>query len=261
MGKRHVNYRDILNAETAVTEIASTKMEKWFLKFEELINLLLELNHYFDSDLTAQEETQENRLFVFIQDKYFEAPYSFRACHSLMERGYYLQAMTDLRSLLDYFVSCRFFDSHPQYITPYLSGEKCQINGKKDWIKTSDIYNFFSKKFYDRYWGKMLSVLSHRKLGTSPFRINRENPEKPYVILVPEFNLKYSLAVVNHLIPLFLGHFMHWELFFHGWIKELPGDLAQKRTDAIVWLKEQHLKSKGVNEEWLEGMNQILGIC
>lgn len=259
MGKRFVNYRDILRAEGKVESESKKQIGIFLSKLEELIDLLLEQNYYFDSEKSAKNETPENRLFVFLQDKYFEAPYSLIVCCSLMERGHYLDAMKLLRPLLDYFVSCRFFYSNPQYLMPFLEKKKSRINGTNDWIKTSHIYGHFSETFYKRFWGDLLSSLNHGKIGTNLYRVNRKDPHNPFVILMPEFNQMHALFIMNHFIPIIFGYLIHWESFFRGWLKKTPDEFSEKRREAICWLKEEHFKPKGINKEWLNEINKIVG--
>lgn len=260
--KRQLNYDDILCAEEETSAIARIKIEKWFIKFDQLINLLLKLNYYFDITKSATEETSENWLFAFANGKYYEAPYSLHVCHSLMKKGHYLNAMIQLRSLLDYFVSCRYFHKNPQHIMPYRKGQKCLIKGKEIWLGTSQIYGYFSEDFYDRYYGDMLSCLSHGKVGPEIYRIGRSDPNESRVVLVPEFNLQHSFVIINHLIPIFYGYLVHWEVFFEGWMKSLPTELEKERIEEIAWLKKQHQKEKHPPQsaDWIEGIDKVIGI-
>lgn len=180
-----------------------------------------------------------------------------------MERGYYLNSLIQLRSLLDYFVSCRYFHYHPQYIIPYRKGQKCLIDGKERWLGTSQIYGYFSKDFYDRYYGAMLSCLSHGKVGSSIYRIDRTNPQEARVILVPEFNLRYSFSIINHIIPIVYGYFSNREIFFKGWIKALPVELEEECAVTMAWLIEYHKKQIAnypESKNWGHGINKVIGI-
>ena len=263
MNKRLLNYLDILRAEIVTSEISRKEIGNWFLKFEQLIDLLLKLNYYFDNKKSAAEETPKNGLFSFANSKYFEAPQSLHVGHSLMEKGHYLNAMIQLRSLLDYFVSCRYFYNNPQHILPYRKGEKCLINGKEKWLGTSQIYGSFSEEFYGRYYGDMLSCLSHGKSGPEIYRIDRSNPREPRVILVPEFNLRYAFSIINHLVPIVYGYLSHWGILFEGWTKQLPAELEKELLETMAWLKKHHQqqeKNHPESAEWVQGINKIIGI-
>lgn len=263
MNKRFLNYNDILRAEITTSKRTKKEIINCFLRFEQLINILLKLNYHIDSKESSSEETPGNLFFSFAYGKYLEAPYSLHACHSLMERGHYLNAMIQLRSLLDYFVSCRYLYKHPQHVAPYRSGQKCLVDGKEKWLGTNELYGYFSKNFYDCYYGDMLSCLNHGKGATEIFRIDRSNPQKARVILVPEFNLKYALSIINHLIAIAYGYLSHWELFFEGRTLPLPPELAKERSETIAWLKEQHQQQPQKYPEsaaWVEGMSKIIGL-
>lgn len=132
---------------------------------------------------------------------------------------------------------------------------------KKKWLGTSEIYGFFSKDFYDRYYGDMLSTLSHGKGATEIFRIDRTNPQEERIILVPEFNHKYAFSIINHLIPIIYGYLSHWELFFEGRTLPLSSELAKERAETIAWLKEQLQQQPQKHPEstaWAEGIKKII---
>jgi hypothetical protein len=263
MSRRLLNYRDILRAEEVTAAIAREKIGDWFDKFEQVNNLLLKLNYYFDNAKSATEETSRNWLFSFAQGKYLEAPHSLHVCNSLMERGHYLNAVIQLRSMLDFFVSCRYFHNNPQHLIPYKKSQKRQIEGKEIWLGPSQIYGYFSKDYYDRYYGDMLSCLSHGKIGTEIYRIDRSNPLEARVILVSEFNLIHSFTIINHLVPIMYGYLSHWEIFFENWTKPVPPELENERIDMVKWLKKLHQEQKEKfpgSTDWVDGINKIIGI-
>lgn len=145
---------------------------------------------------------------------------------------------------------------------PYRKRQKCLIDGKEKWLGTSQIYGYFSEDFYDRYYGDMLSSLSHGKIGTEIYRIDR-NSEEANVILVPKFNLKHSFSIINHIVPIVYGYLSHWRILFEGWTKELSSELENECVVTISWLKGHHHKLKEnypESADWVEGINKIIGI-
>jgi hypothetical protein len=145
----------------------------------------------------------------------------------------------------------------------YRKGEKCLIGENEKWLKISHIYEFFSKDFFDRFYGAMLSKLSHGKAGVGIYRFDRSNPQDPRVIMVPEFNLNHVGLIINHIVPIIYGYLSHWEAFFEGRRKQLPSELENERIEAMGWLNRHFLKQKDANPEsveWEEGMSKILGI-
>ncbi|MFI5342780.1 MAG: hypothetical protein ACHQUC_01020 [Chlamydiales bacterium] len=259
MNKKFLNHAKIVHAEGITTTIARQEIGKWLEKFEEFMNLFLKLNYFFKTDYPASNEHPDDWFFSFAYEKYLEAPYSLHVCNSLMERGYYLNAMIQLRSLLDYFVSCRYFHRHLQHIIPYRSGRKCLIDGKEKWLGPSEIYGFFSKDFYNHYYGDMLSSISHGKLGPAIYRFDRSNPLEERVIMMPEFNLRYAFSIINHLVPIVYGYLSHRLEFFNSRLKELPRELEREISEAVQWLKAQHEKQE--RNDWIEGINHIIGIA
>ena len=258
-----MKHADIIHAEKVTAARSRQEIGNWLEKFEYLINLLLKLNYFFKINLPVEDDNPDDWFFAFAYEKYLEAPYSLHVCNSLMEQGHYLNAMIQLRSLLDYFVSCRYLHKHPQHVIPYRSGQKCLIEGKKGWLRTSQIYKYFSESFYDSYYGDMLSCLSHGKVGLEIYRIDRSNSKEARVILVPEFNLRHSFSIINHLVPMIYGYLSHYLEFFDVRLKEIPLELNKERIMMADWLKDQHMKRSEKHPEsnvWTEGMNCIIGI-
>lgn len=106
MEKRFLSHSDIVRAERITANISRQKIGKWLDHFEKLMDLLLKLNYFYKTDKKASDDDLSSWLFSFFNEEYMEAPYSLHVCNSLMEKGHYLNAMIQLRSLLDYFVSC-----------------------------------------------------------------------------------------------------------------------------------------------------------
>jgi hypothetical protein len=165
--------------------------------------------------------------------------------------------------MLDYFVSCRYFYHNPSHLIPYRKQEKCLINGKEKWLGTSEIYGYFSKEFYEDYYGDLLSRISHGKLGPSIYRIDRSNPQGARVIMVPEFNLNHAFSIINHLIPIVFGYLSHYDAFFKDWKKDLPDEIQQECLSSIKWLKDQHrnnVKNNPQSMKWFNAINLVIGI-
>ncbi len=100
--------------------------------------------------------------------------------------------------------------------------KKSTIEGKESWIGTNRIYGAFSASFYKKYYGDMLSSLSHGKAGTGYYRFDRRDTNEPCLIIVPEFNLSHSFTIINHLIPVIYGYLVNREAFFEGRLLDEP---------------------------------------
>jgi hypothetical protein len=259
--KRLLDYSDILFHENLTSEKSGQKIGKWFVKFEKLVDLLLKLNYHIDTS-TPNEDRPENWLFSFIHGKYLEAPYSLHICNFLMKQGHYLNALIQLRSLLDYFVSCRYFHLHPEQIIPFMKGKKVQIGKKMVWLGTGYIYKFFSSEFYKKYYGDWLSCLSHGKGFESVYRVNRTETDSN-VIMVPTFNLKHAFSLINHIVPIFYGYMKHRETFFSERLLPLPVELQSSLDEWLDWSKKFHFEqaiSHPASKEWVKQLNHVIGI-
>ena len=70
-----------------------------------------------------------------------EAPYAFRACYLLYERGYYLNAIIIFRNLLECFIQCRYAFNHKDRAGAIWSGQKVTINSKKRKITFKEMFD------------------------------------------------------------------------------------------------------------------------
>jgi hypothetical protein len=88
MEMRKMNYKDIPNAERVTAARTRNEMGKWFVKFEQLMDILIKLNYHYYNTESATDETPENYFFAFANEKYLDAPLSIHVCNSLMEKGH-----------------------------------------------------------------------------------------------------------------------------------------------------------------------------
>ena len=79
MEKRFLNFADIIHAENMTTETSNREIGEWLKSFENLINLLIKLNYFYDSDKLASDNDLSFLLFSFNNQKYMEAPHSLHA--------------------------------------------------------------------------------------------------------------------------------------------------------------------------------------
>lgn len=247
MVKKILSHADIISAEAANTALFRQELEKWGRRFEELVDLLMRITALLGEEKPVQGNNPKEWFFAFTRKKYLEAPSSIRVCMSLIEKGYYAHAMIQLRTFLDGFVACRYFHHEPQQVIPYLRKDRCVIEGKKVWLAPTHIYGYFSRDFFDRFYGDMLTGLSVGKVDLE-------------IQPIPAFNLKQAFSIINYLLPIIYGYLVNIQEFFGI---RLPPDLDKECKEAIAWLKEQPKKQadrSAVSQEWLEGIRLLIGI-
>lgn len=269
--KQFVEFSDIEQAAQIVHNQTFQVIERWCLKFPEMINLLLKLNYFIENHKSESIDSDATACaFTITQEKYLEAPYSMYVCNDLMVKGHYLNALIQARSLLDYFITCKYFHIKPEHAIPYKNREKCTIEGNKkpQWLSMSDMYKVTSTDhFFRQYWGNLLSGITHGKPGTIYFRTKSATSAEGTVVqemlVVPEFHLKNSFAVINILIPLIYGYLTYREVLFAGHLKDLPSELSEEIKETLKWIKnyqDELLKKNPEMEDWVKEINNLCNI-
>ena len=114
MVKRKITLRDIINGEKETYQITHSILKGCHENVPTAINVLLQLMYFTgpNKDVT----TPEGVFHSYVWHQYMGAPYSFRACYLLYERGHYLPASIIFRHILECFIQCRFGFNHKDIV-------------------------------------------------------------------------------------------------------------------------------------------------
>lgn len=117
-----MDYDALLLSERTVALEAPHSYERFAQLYPVHVELLMRLPHYRGTDPAAG--TVEQDFHVYSYQQYVELPYLFRSVYILWERGFYVSALTIVRSLVEKLVQVRYFHAHKSVLKAHLSAKR-----------------------------------------------------------------------------------------------------------------------------------------
>ncbi len=255
--KKHASFAGILMEEGNVQDQTYKSYGKWFERFEQAINVILELC-YHNCALPGDQESDEYRFILFVLDTYYEIALSFRSCRLLMEKGLYHDSLNCCRSILENLVKYKYLLDHKEQIIAYETDGK-DSKGNKITIRTA--FEYVAGKDSRKVVYRLLSMFEHKNFGSSLPRLNALlNLEKTFSLL-PEFNTNLAEGVINHLLYLLFGYINLADRFFSFKTPLQEADFYESYIDIKIFFDEQIQKRKikyPESKEWCEVMEKII---
>jgi len=252
--RRLVNLQDILLGERKTIEITNDILLGFCKHFPVSIDSLLKLCYFTGS--VKDIESLEGSFYSYCYTQYLIAPYSFRSCYILWERGHYSEAPIILRSILESFAQIRYLYRHKEKIkTVWVTGNI------RMWTMFESLG--VSRDFYERHYGRLLSGISHRKIASDVFRVKRKSATEGRVIMIPEFDSEGSGYVINYLTALMAGYLNFFKASFPEGFQLLEKDLSvfNQYNESIDWLNRsmlQHKKQFPNALSWYRDIDKII---
>ena len=258
-----VEYADIEREAQKVGDISRQTIGIWCTShFPRMINILLKLNYFIENSSNGNIKSDPAACYVaIVHEKYIEAPHSLYACNDLMVKGHYLNAIIQARALFDSFVTCKYLYTRREHAIPYLLKEKIFVGKDEKYLGMGDMYKALGrKKFYDKYWGDILSNIAHAKPGIVYFRINKRTGRWR---MVPEFDINEATIIINMLMPVIYGFIINYEHFFEGHVSEIPVE-TREEAKAVLALIKKHQDNMSAKyaymADWLGEVNALCDI-
>lgn len=235
--KRLISLQDIFLGEKGTIKKTNNVLLGCCKYFPICVDSLLKLPYFIDQ--AKDIESPEGSFHSYCHTQYLIAPYSFRSCYILWERGHYSEASVIIRSILESFVQIRYLYQHKE-------------KTKTVWI-SSDIkmWTMFeslgvSRDFYDRHYGRILSGISHCKIASDMFRVKRKSATKGRVIMIPGFDLEDAGYIANYFTALIAGYLNFFKVFFPERFQLLEKDslVFSQHNKSIDWLSRVILENK-----------------
>lgn len=198
---------------------------------------------YFVGDL-ADPESDRGAFEFFAFSHYEQAPYTLWTIYDLVKRGFYFEALVLFRSLLEIFVQLRYFDLHPEELMGYLERESR--------VPFQKMFNAFSPSFYDKHYRQYSSRFAHGKGGHLVFRFKPQDGKKR-ILLGNTYDQNSAAFVMNGVMPLLLGFFKFYPLFFPAHRLATEGALSEEIARVQTWLEghvAQHKEVDPRSKEW-----------
>lgn len=205
-----------------------------------------------------EAETEEGVFNSYCHTQYLIAPHSFRGCYILWGRGYYSEATIILRSILESLVQIKYLYSHKEKIKTVWTTNDISI-----WVMLKSIG--VSRDFYERFYGRLMSGVSHRKIAAEIFRVERRSAMEGHVTMIPELNLEYAAYVINNFIAFIFGYLTFFKILFPEGYQLLEQDpsFCKQYKESIDWLNtniQQHKKEFPRSLEWRKEIDKIIAV-
>lgn len=251
MAEQLLGWSSLIQSEEGVANLTTSRVSGAVRNFPGLIDILLDLPHFF-GDL--ETENAERSLFdFFVRSHYFQMPYTFRVMFDLWLKGYYFECMLLFRSILEIFVQLRYFQVHPEQLEGHLKATKP--------VTFRAMFDSFADGYYTSHYGPLLSPISHGKTGHLAFRFGIFGDD-PYRVRVGcEFDETLAAFVLNQLDALLFGYLNLFSSFFPNNTLSSDPRLHADWLDAKQWLERgmrQHEEGFPDSREWRTLMNQLV---
>ena len=243
-------YQDILRAEEFVQEETYRTYDPWFRKFEEIVDVNLQILYL--KQIQSDIDSLESWFFLFAHNHYYQSVFSLRSCALLMEKGLYNDALNLLRSILENLIKTRYFMDNKDQIKQYEINGK-DTDNKKLALKT--MWEYVHPEAYRKIYG-LLSKYEHKNIVTGGHLLNESKLYSPYPIF---HNIKAEV-LINYLMFSAYAHLNLAPIFFEKEWKDADHELIKKHGEIIAWLEKQIEKQKKDfpnKAEWIAVMEAI----
>lgn len=218
--------------------------------YPQIIDTLFKILYYCGELSSVDTDYGEFQSFCF--DSYVQIPYTAWVIFELYNKGYYLEAVTLLRNMLEVFVQLKYFFKYPDKISQHLTVR---------YISFSTMFNeFTSKDFYRIHYGHLLSSFAHGKLAKNIFRYERPSSNDRNTIMGCKFNPDNATYVMNQTIPLLFGYLSHFPIFFPNNTLGADKNISDY-NNSVDWIRRfmaDHKKTFPSSLSWYNDMDKLI---
>ncbi len=252
MDKEYFGVIHLLNSEDKTAFDTNHTLKGVAANYSDIINVLFKLP-YFKGELEIVD-TPIGDFQSFCYDSYIQAPHTFWVIYDLYQKGYYIEATTLYRQLLEVFVQLKYFHKYPEKTNEHLMG-------KYKTFKTM-FTEFTSADFYDRQYGKTLSSFAHGKLANYILRYEKDSDKNKWTVVMGcKFNIDHATYVINQVIPLLFGYLNLFTTFFPKNILDEDKLIYQEYLKVLDWLKlymKSHQEQNPDSIKYYEEINKLI---
>jgi len=259
MKKKYVSLADMKNEEIKTCQVTHGFLKGVNDNVPKAIDVLLQSMYFIVHDKDVN--TLESNFHSYAWHRYMEAPYSFRACYILYEKGYYLNACILLRSLLESFIQSRYLFNHKDQVSTVWAGKKLNVGKKEKYITFKGMFEEISPGFYENFYGRTLAGFAHGKIGANIFRIKKISSAKSETRMLPKFDVDLATYVINQVVAFLYGYLHFFPVFFDKMFDKMPQDLFSKYWYSRSWLQrcmDSHKKANPRSADWYRVLNRII---
>ncbi len=235
----------LVESEQAVELAASAEYAPILRDFPKVVNVLLRL----PAHLGPRPSGDRAGFHEFAWMDYTQLPHSSWVIFGLWKRGYFYEASSLIRTLIETFVQVRYFHEYPALLVGHLEG------AKKGRVHFKTIFDAILPGYYDKTYGEVLSRFAHGKGGQVLARMEFEPGSIDEVAHHPECwdNPPLRSFVITSLISIVLGYLRFSTRFFPAHELRLAPDLFHELPKATSWLSNVSTVDRTVSagaEEW-----------
>lgn len=245
-----LNTSDIKRQEVSVREATHQRLAGFCDYFDDSINLLIRLYYRFPK--IENVESPEGGYLSQLGYWFYMTTFSFRAAFLLMENGYYLEANTICRSLIETYVKMRYFAVHQDALKTF---ERPSVNSKKrPSITFKTMFDEVLPGYYDAHYRWMLSHMAHGGAGSMLFKADISGgPKNIKADQGVVFSEKWASFIMNNLTCFIFGYLrLYKHQFADDWDEMDKNILAEFQRLEVILEKafNEHIKLKGGENEW-----------
>jgi hypothetical protein len=226
-----------VESERTTQELTLEKINIWFTNYPKFIDALFEVSYFIGN--AKETESAEGHFYAFGHNILLRLPYTIRAICILIERGFYYEAMSLVRNLLESFVQLRYFHKHK---------DKINLHILKQRIKLKTMFEEIVPGYYNNIYGTVFSEFAHGGFASSIFRVKYESAAVGEITMGSKYNEMGCSFILNQVILILFGILNYIPIMFPQYSSLVPTETETKRIESIAWLDEQILKQRSVKQ-------------
>lgn len=242
---------DILKSEKITAIASQSRLKGIYDNLPRIIDVQFKLPYFVGKLEDAESIWGEFQSYCYIH--YVQTPYTCWIIYSLYQKGYYLESVILYRHLLETFIQMRYFQKYTDKLNDHIKGEKR--------VQFKHMFEEFSKGYYGKYYGVLLSGAAHGVLMKSLFRFIKPPKNQPDTIMGCQYIEAHATYVINQLIPLILGFFNFYSGFFPNNAIFTDTSFNKSVNESMEWLKkaiDSHKKTYPDSNEWISHIENFI---
>jgi hypothetical protein len=252
-----MTYEYLLHSELQ----ARIAFERDFATFSERMPEFLDTIFLMTNFMGQRKAEAEDGVHYFAVERCHRLPYALRASWMLIRVGYYAESVTIVRQVLESFVQIRYFMDRPNELKGHITAQ-----GNRGRVQFKTMFERFSPGFYQEYYGRALSSISHVGIGFSVLSGMELLDDGSGLIAAPagcKFNGKHASFSINHgllLIAGFLNAFPAWFPDFSSLVDPQSDDRRRQTLDDLRVWRGRLAAEWPLTQDWLQKTEALMGL-
>jgi hypothetical protein len=237
-----MNFNYLLETEEMTHTETIKKLQEWFLKYPEFINVLFEAAYF--TGKVANPESAEGSFHAYAHHLILRYPYTMRGVIKLLESGYYYESTFLIRNMFEVLVQLRYFSKHHNKFNQHVLGKR---------LRFRTMFDEIAPGFYETIYGIQLSEFAHGGFGSLIFRSNYSSPKDGTIFMGCKYDSNYCSYSFNLFFAAVSGILCFMPEFFPQYLSLAPKDVLNNRMIALKWLRiarRAHMKVNPKSEEY-----------